>query len=375
MRAALAAVWAVILTTGIVQAANGLQTDLLGVRAGLEAFPPWSIGVIMAGYYVGYSSGPILCPAIIRRIGHVWTIAGGLLIAAVVIVAHGLFVSPIVWTALRAVAGVALSCVYVSFESWIHERAENRVRGRVFSLYMVSQMVGMTGSQYLFTTANPKTLTLFLMAAAIFVVGALPVIAARAAAPHHAPPEPFGLVRLLRISPLGATETFLSGISWSAVFTFGPVYAQHAGLRANQIAWFMGAAMVGGAALQFPLGWLSDRIGRRQTMALMCAGGAASALFGIWADGHGLPFQYATSVLIGGLVFPLYSLSVAHANDKIDAQLRVPAAAGLVLLFGLGSILGPLAAGGAMSWLGPSGYYGVLAAAMGLSLAAATVTR
>ncbi|MGH6870944.1 MAG: MFS transporter [Rhizomicrobium sp.] len=375
MRAALAAVWAVILTTGIVQAANGLQTDLLGLRAGLEAFPPWSIGVIMAGYYVGYSSGPILCPPVIRRIGHVNTIAAGLAVAALVIVLHGLLVAPIAWTLLRAVSGVALSCVYVAFESWIQERSANSVRGRVFSLYMVSQMVGMTGSQALLTMADPRTLVLFLLTGALFVAGAGPVLAARAAAPHSVPPEPFGLVRLFRISPLGAIETFLSGVSWSAVFTFGPVYAQHEGLNLDQVALFMGVAMATGAVLQFPLGWLSDGIGRKPALALMCAAATASALFGLWAESRALPFKYAASALIGGLVFPLYSLAVAHTNDRIDTRLRVPAAAGLVLLFGLGSILGPLAIGAAMTALGAAGYYDVLAATMAVSLAAALATR
>ncbi|HTQ15007.1 MAG TPA: MFS transporter [Rhizomicrobium sp.] len=375
MRNALAAVWAVILATGIVQAANGLQTDLLGLRAGLEAFPPWSIGVIMAGYYAGYSSGPILCPPIIRRIGHVNTVAAGLFVAAGVIVLHGLVVAPAAWTLLRAVAGVALSCVYVSFESWIHERSANRVRGRVFSLYMVSQMIGMTGSQALLTTADPRTLALFLLAAALFALGAAPVFAARGSEPRQVPPEPFGLVRLFRISPLGAIETFLSGVSWAAVFTFGPVYAQREHLSLPQVAWFMGVAMATGAVLQFPLGWLSDAIGRKPTLALMCAAAALSAVFGLWAESGALWTKYAASALIGGLVFPLYSLAVAHTNDRIDTQLRVPAAAGLVLLFGLGSILGPLAIGGAMQSLGPTGYYGVLAAVMGASLIAAVTTR
>jgi MFS family permease len=382
MRAALAAVWAVILATGIVQAANGLQTDLLGLRASLEAFSPLNISVIMAGYYVGYSSGPLLCPLFIRRIGHVATITGGLLIAAVVIVLHGLVVTPAAWTALRAIAGVALACVYISFESWINDRAENRVRGRVFSIYMVAQMVGMTGSQFLLMTASPRTLVLFLLTAALFVIGAGPVIAAAGRAPHRASIERVTVARLLRIltelfrlSPFGLIETFLSGVSWSMIFTFAPVYAQHVGLSVKQIGWFMGGAMVGAAIVQFPLGWISDHIGRRPTLALMCAGATASALFGIWADGQTLGFKYGASALIGALVFPLYSLSVAHTNDKIATELRVPAAAALVLLFGLGSILGPLASGQAMTWLGPGGYYDVLAATMGVSLAAAIATR
>jgi MFS family permease len=382
MRAVLLAVWAVILAVGIVQVANGLQTDLLGLRAGLEAFSPVSISIVMAGYYVGYSTGPLLCPRAISRIGHVGTIAGGLLIAAGVIVLHGLFVSPVAWTLLRAMAGVALACVYIAFESWINDRAENRVRGRVFSLYMVAQMIGMTGSQFLLMTASPGTMVLFLLTGTLFVLGAAPVIAARGRAPHHASIEHVTIPRLVRIigelfklSPLGPIQTFLSGVSWSMVFTFAPVYAQHVGLRMDQIAWFMGGAMAAAALLQFPLGWISDRAGRQRTLLLMCAGGTASAAFGIWANGQGLAFKYAASALIGALVFPLYSVAVAHTNDKIAPQIRVPAAAGLVLLFGLGSILGPLAVGQAMTWLGAGGYYEVLAGVMGVSLAAAVATR
>jgi hypothetical protein len=47
----------------------------------------------------------------------------------------------------------------------------------------------------------------------------------------------------------------------------------------------------------------------------------------------------------------------------------------LVLLFGVGSIFGPLLSGTAMSVIGTEGYYLVLAATMAASLAAVAVTR
>ena len=77
----------------------------------------------------------------------------------------------------------------------------------------------------------------------------------------------------------------------------------------------------------------------------------------------------------GALVFPIYAISAAHTNDAVAAQNRVSAAAGLVLLFGLGSILGPLASGGAMSSMGADGYYVVLAATLAASLAVTAITR
>jgi MFS family permease len=375
MRVAIAAIWAVLLAAGIVQTANGLQTDLLSLRAGLESFPAWSIGVVMAGYYVGYSCGPLFSPAIIRRFGQVKTIAIGGVIAGIVIAIHGLLVSPVAWTVLRAISGFALACVYVSYESWINDKVENRYRGRVFSLYMVLQMIGMTLSQVLITLASPRLLTLFLLAAILFFIGTLPMFAARHNAPTHAPPEPFGLIHLFRISPLAVIATALSGVSWSIVFTFGPIYAQRSGFDLTGVGFYMGLAMAAGAVIQFPLGWMSDAIGRRLSIGLVTAVAACASLFGLWAVHRGAIAQDAASALIGAFVFPIYSLTAAHANDSLTPSSRVAAAAGLVLLFGLGSIVGPLATGWAITIMGLSGYFAVLAASMVAGVAVAAATR
>jgi MFS family permease len=375
MRVALASVWAVILSGGIVQMANGLQTELLGVRAGQEAFAPWSIGVLMAGYYVGYSAAPLLIRTIIRHLGHVRTIGVSLLLAAAMIVLHGVFVTPIAWTVFRVISGLALASTYVACESWINERSENRTRGRIFSVYMVVQMTGMTLAQFLFAAGDPKTLAPFVLAGVMFIVGAMPVLFLAKSAPGAAPPEPFGLIHLFRISPLGATATMLAGMSWSILFTFGPVYARSEHFSMPQVGLFMGVAVAAGGILQFPLGWVSDAIGRRITIALMCMVGGTAALLGVWAEGRGMVFLDAASALVGGFLFPLYALAVAHTNDAVAPATRVAATAGLVLLFGLGSSAGPLAAGWAMTVVGPVGFFGLLAAVLAVTVAAAATTR
>jgi len=375
MRAAVASVWAVIVTIGFVQVANGLQTSALGVRSGIEAFPPWTFGIVMASYYVGYSAAPLTSRRIIGRFGHVRTMAVGALVAAMMIAAAGYLVTPLAWGLLRALSGFALSSLYVGAESWIHDRVANAQRGRVFSIYMVMQMIAMTGAQFLLGAGDPATPNLFLLSAVLFVVSCLPVLYARRSAPDHAPPEPFGMLRLFGAAPLGTIATFLAGVSWSIVFTFGPVYARSYGFNLFQVSVFMALAMAGGALVQFPIGWLSDAAGRQRTIAVISAGGIVVALLGLWAGGDGLLAKYAASFLVGALVFPMYAISAAHTNDAVAPQNRVSAAAGLVLLFGLGSILGPLASGGAMSSMGADGYYVVLAATLAASLAVTAITR
>ncbi len=257
----------------------------------------------------------------------------------------------------------ALSSLYVGAESWIHDRVANAQRGRVFSIYMVVQMIGLTAAQFLLSVGDPKSAAPFLLAAVLFLIGAVPVVVARHTAPRGAPPEPLHIGNLFRVSPLGASVTVIAGVSWSIVFTFGPVYAQKSGFDLQAVSLFMAAAMIGGAVVQFPMGWLSDAIGRRRTIAAMSAGGIAVSLFGLWADGQSDLMRFAASLLTGGIIFPMYAISAAHTNDAIAPQNRVAAAAGLILLFGLGSIFGPLLSGGAVTALGTGGYYIVLAVA------------
>jgi len=375
MRAAVASVRAVILSIFFVQAANGLQTSLISVRAGYQSFPAWTIGIVMASYYVGYSIAPLTSRAIIGRAGHVNTMWAGAAAAALVIAAHAFLVTPVAWAVLRLTSGFALSSLYVGAESWIHDRVANSQRGRVFSIYMVVQMIAMTAAQLMLSLGNPRSVWPFLLAAAVFLAGAVPVVVAHRTAPHRAPPEPFHVGRLFKLSPLGAIATVLAGVSWSIVFTFGPVYASRIGFDLTEVSLFMALAMIGGALVQFPFGWLSDAIGRRATIAAMSAGGIAVSLFGLWADGEGASLRFVGSALAGALIFPMYAISAAHTNDAVEPKNRVAAAAGLVLLFGLGSILGPLLSGGAVTALGAGGYYTVLALASALSLASAAATR
>ncbi|MGD0191385.1 MAG: MFS transporter [Rhizomicrobium sp.] len=374
MRAALMAVWAVVLAASIIQTANGLQTDLLGVRAGLATFPPWSVGVMMAGYYAGFSLGPILSPFVVRTLGHTRAITFGAIVAGAIIIAHGLVVTPLVWTGLRAFDGFFLSTSYVAIESFINDRVGATSRGRVLSVYMVLQMVGMTFAQGLFLLADPATLIPFLLCAALFLFSAAPLRFVPAG--HDAAlPRPFGLIRLFRLSPLGTAATLLAGMSWSVLFTFGPVYAQRKGFSLNGIGLFMSLAMVSGALVQFPLGWLSDHFGRRRAVVLLCACATLAAGLGALFDRMPARLEYIAMALTGAFVFPLYALAAARTNDFVEPENRVAASAGLILLFGLGSIAGPLAAGSLMSLMGPQGFFIVLAATMAAGLAFAAMAR
>ena len=121
-------------------------------------------------------------------------------------------------------------------------------------------------------------------------------------------------------------------------------------------AGFMAAAVIGGAISNWPLGVLSDRIGRRGVLGMMClAGTVVSTLLGVVASHWSFAAVAVTGAAWGMIGFPLYSIAVAHTNDFADASEYVKVSAGLLLLYGVGATIGPLVASACMTWYGAGG--------------------
>ena len=79
----------------------------------------------------------------------------------------------------------------------------------------------------------------------------------------------------------------------------------------------------------------------------------------IWLLGNNVsPFSLMTlGFLWGAFAFPLYSISVAHANDRTDPDRFVMISSVLLLMYGVGAISGPFAAAAFMELFGAVGLF------------------
>lgn len=340
--------------------ANGLQTDIIGLRADHAHFSMLAIGVMMASYYAGFSLAAYSGHTVIGRFGHAKVMAGALAVCGLVIFIQPLIVVPLIWSLLRFVSGYAFALFDVGVESWINEAADNRYRGRIFSIYMTVQVAVIMLAQYVLSLGSPMHLGLYIAACALFVLALAPVFLARKTEPHGAPPQPLSLVRLVRSAPVGCAAMVLGGVAWSVIYNLGPVFATRTGFSTAQVGLFMGLGLAGGAIVQYPAGYLSDRFGRQSVLTFLFIGGMIASLFGLWAVHHGVQMSLLAALFCGGCVFPLYTIAASWVNDSITPEMRVSAAAGLLLLFGIGSIIGPLASSAALPMARGGGYYVVL---------------
>src|SRR5690606_20957958 len=118
-------------------------------------------------------------------------------------------------------------------------------------------------------------------------------------------------------------------------------------------ATFMSAGILGGAVLQYPLGWLSDRVDRRYVLLVSTVGASLASLLLVSFAGVDAWRNILGVFLFGALALPLYSLAAAHANDHARGGEFVQVSAVLLILFSIGAMFGPLGAAMLMEMGGP----------------------
>jgi len=348
--------WPLLLGMMLLMVGNGMQGTLLGIRGGLEGFSASQMSVVTSAYFLGFLFGSRLTPGLIRSVGHVRVFAAlGSLISAVLIL-YAAAPDWLVWTAMRVFMGFAFAGVYITAESWLNDASSNETRGQALSLYMITQMIGIVTAQGMMNLGDPSGFILFIIPSVLVSLSFTPILLTAGRVPAFELTKPLSFVDLYRASPLGIIGMFLLGGVFSAQFGMAAVWGSEAGLSVRDISIFIAAIYVGGMLLQYPIGWASDRMDRRQLILALAVLGAATMVVPVLAE-PGFTLLVVIGFVLGGVTNPMYSLVLAYVNDYLDPSDMPAASAGLVFINGLGAIGGPLITGWIMGQIGPAGFF------------------
>lgn len=350
MNKTLAPIAALLISVSILLAGQGLQGTLLPVRASLEDFSTLAIGAMGATYFFGFTIGCLKGGELVKRVGHVRVFLAMSAIASAAPLIHGLVVQPLAWGLLRWLSGFCFSVLYIVIESWLNDRATNENRGAIFSIYAMIMMTGLATGQMMNLMYDPSGLELFIIASVLVSIGAVPVALSTSPSPEQPHAVRIDLRRLFKISPSGTLGCLVTGLANGSFWALAPMFAARVGSDVSLAAWFMTSAVVGGAIAQWPLGILSDRVGRRAVLiAISLCGSAVGVALFLAAPVLQFWSAIVLALLWGALAFPLYTIAVAYANDYADPSEYVTVSAGLLLMYGLGATAGPFVASALMT--------------------------
>ncbi len=360
------ALWTLFLGFAMLMVGNGLNLVVLGVRMVDEGFDVRASGVVMACYFAGFLLGPVLVVKWLSTVGHIRVFASLASLASCVVLVHVVWVDPFMWAVLRFVFGFCMAGLYVVVESWLNDASTPRTRGRTLAVYMIVSMGGFGLGQLLIATGNPNGATLFVVASILVSMSFVPIALA---ATTDAPPvrvSPTMKVReFFRTAPTGMVGIFFVGASHGILFGLSAVYATRAGFGPGMTAAFLALPSLGALAMQWPIGWASDRLPRRGVIFVVAIAAATTAVvLGVIPEGSTatLPVMF----VLGGLTFPLYSLLLSHTLDRSAPGSAMGASGTSLRVNGTGAVLGPIIAGAIMASFGEMAFFWCLVTTHGL---------
>jgi MFS family permease len=175
------------------------------------------------------------------------------------------------------------------------------------------------------------------------------------------------IIDLYRASPLAVIGNCLTGMAHGIIFGLGAVYASQVLVDLNSIAWFMACFMIGSLISNWPVGYLSDHIGRRAIMAGLSIISIVCCLLAIATPKDSIIF-YLVILALGGAAMPMYSICVAYANDRLQPHQIVAASGSLVMVSGIGLMTGPIAIAFLMDYFDVVFFFWGIAMVFGLIL-------
>ncbi len=356
--------WALLFGMFLLMLGNGLQGTLLGVRGSIEGMSPQTMSWVMTGYFVGFLFGSQLTPNMIRRVGHVRVFAAlGSLVSACLIL-YAAWTNPYFWFLLRIIVGFCFSGIYVVAESWLNDSSSNETRGQTLSAYLIVQMMGIVLAQAVLNFADPSGYMLFIIISVVVSLSFAPILLSVSPAPQFQTSKRMTLSQLWSISPLGVVGQFFLGAIFAALFGMASVYGTERGLTVKDISLFVAAIYFGGMVLQYPIGWVSDRMDRRVLIFIVCSIGTFFSFAANLSDSF--IWLLIVAFIIGGVSNPLYSLYIAYTNDYLEHDDMASASGGLIFLTGIGAIFGPSIVGWLLDAYGAASYFWFIGSVMAI---------
>ncbi|RMQ41706.1 Arabinose efflux permease protein [Pseudomonas cichorii] len=318
------------------------QAEASSVHIGVMSALP-AAGIILSAFMVDW-----LCQRLSRR--HIYMACFTLSILSVA--AIEVFASTVYSLAFaRLVMGVTAGIIIILGESWVNEIAEDSHRGRVVAIYTtcftIFQVMG-PGMVALFGTAGPHVISV-VIAGHLLALAMIGFTLPRQVIHHeHAESKTFSVLGFIQVAPALCMGIIFFSFFDSVILSMFPVYAAEHGYTIKLAALMVTVILLGDAALQFPLGWLSDKVSR-PTIYVGC--GVLSLTIGAclpWLMNYPL-LLWPSLVILGAVAGGVYTLAIILIGEGFKGADLVTANASAGFLWGVGSLLGPLVSGAAMT--------------------------
>lgn len=350
-----ASVVSLLMSTALLLIGHGMQLTLMPLRAGANGMSEFMIGVSASCYFLGFVVGCLTISRLLAKVGHIRVFATLSAVMVSAILCLEMLDSTTAWLLLRFLTGAAICGLYTVIESWLNTQSTSATRGRILALYTFITLTAILVGQTLINVGPIDLPVPFMLAGLFLALAIIPVCMTSRMAPAPFESTQFRFRLLYDRSHSAFAGALFSGLVVGSFWSLGAIFASRYSTSQTDVTWFMSAAIGGGALLQYPIGWLSDRVDRRLILLALCLVGGLSSVAVAISINH--PLFLVAVFLFGATLMPVYAVSLATAADVSSSDEFVGIGTSVLLLHALAAALAPLPLGKLMTLFGPAALF------------------
>lgn len=330
---------------GFLAVGYGMILTFIGVHLKETGSSNIAIGLINASFFLGAIGASIFSQKIILSVGHIRSFATFASIMIIGFLGHSLYFNEIFWAILRLMSGFAYYGLLIILESWLNEKSETTHRGKILAIYTIIFYLSTAIGQLLLNITNQSGSLFFVIGSILVLFSVIFISMTKIKEPVLEPFERYSLPKIFSIAPLALASSFIGGFFVGGFFTMIPVFIVETFNSIQTVSIFMSITIIGALLSQWPIGILSDKLGRRKMIAFssfFITFVSILFLLSVYDENY----FYFLGALLGVGIFCLYPLAVARANDVASENKNImEISRTLLFAYGLGSFAAPLIIG------------------------------
>ncbi|HTM78925.1 MAG TPA: MFS transporter [Devosia sp.] len=354
------ALFGVIASVTVFGVAQGLSNPLFTFLMQKQGISASAIGLSAAMTPLGLMCSSLFVPVLVRLLGARTLAVGSAVSAALLFLFIGLTQNWLAWYPARFLIGLAVNPLYILGEVWLIALAPAARRGRILGVFNA-----ITGAGY---ASGPLSLALlgtdgwapFLVGIVGFVGCALILSFVANSLTSFDDGERHGsALHFWVLAPSLLLAVTVASATQQSMYSLLPVFGTGYQLAEGTLATLISVMSIGNIILQIPLGLMAERLGGRKMIIACALVNMTSALL--------LPFLVTTALqwplllIMGGVGYGVYTMALVDMGNRFSGSALVAGNAAFGLMWGVGGMIGPPAAGFFMQTFGPVGLPAMIA--------------
>ena len=296
-----------------------------------------------------------ITPIIIHKIGLAKSIIIAQIFTIILYFTFPIFDSLTSWFIIRFIIGFAGALAWNAFDTWMLSMADDTNRGKIVTIYNTVFVIGFASGPIVLSFTGIEGWLPFIVISSLSFIAILPLIMLDIEDPKLPDKKSLPVFAAIIAAPTIFGAAILCGLDDVMFVSFFPIFMIKNQFAQEIALQYVTITLVGGVMCQPLIGVLLDKFNKRLLLNIaVLITFFCPILFAIYLDNF---YVMAASCFIwGGAASGLFAISLTMLGERYSASQVAGATAILVMVFEVGSLIGPLIGGRVMDAVGPMGF-------------------